>query len=125
MKHKSQKIWFASELECPVDFGWEMLLTAVEAANRCRSIYRETTIKDECVEALAAAKAIGWEGDGVPHVCLYPVEGDCDLHYLFIVKQSNNGTTYAIARDKRVISLVNKLFEVRFSAEVVSVGNRF
>lgn len=49
-------------------------------------------------EATRLALAAGWEGDGTWLYTVIPDPDSADTAYTFVVKQSNNGTTFVVSQ---------------------------
>ena len=97
----------------PVDFGWELLPTLEEMAektarndaayahhdeNMAADGGRTQELFESFKRAKEVAKEVLWEGDyrERPRVFLLPEEGGYEFRFGFVWKQDNNGSTFLV-----------------------------
>jgi len=97
--------WIAYQIT-PIDNGWENLKTVKDTI--VDIVKNEELSSDSVCGELAAfinnwntAKSFatqkGWEGDFRREPCVFWIPADTNFEYGFIIKETNNGTTYVIS----------------------------
>jgi len=91
----------------PIDFGWQHLKsieeTTIDIVKEFIDICpnKIKTFLDDWKIAMNIARMKGWEGDFHEKPRVFWIPEDTELLYGFLIKQNNNGTTFAIF-EKRI-----------------------